>query len=63
MCARIIRLTALLGCLMLGSPTLALAQADQQRVALIMSKLPPQKSAAYKHSRLALTSRRFKCWP
>ena len=48
MCARIIRLTALLGCLMLGSPTLALAQADQQRVALIMSKLPPQKSAAYK---------------
>jgi Metallo-peptidase family M12 len=48
MCARIIHLMALLGCLMLGSPTLVLAQADQQRVALILSKLPPHKSAAYK---------------
>jgi hypothetical protein len=50
MCARIIRLTALLGCLMclmLGTPTLA--QTDRQRVTLIMSKLPPQKSAAYRH--------------
>src|SRR6476661_7765603 len=48
MCTRIIRLMALLGCLMLGSPTLVLAQSDQQRVSLILSKLPPQKSAAYK---------------
>src|SRR6478609_5716516 len=48
MCARIIHLMALLGCLMLGSPTLVLAQADQQRVALILSKLPPHKSTAYK---------------
>ena len=46
MCTRIIRLTALLGCLMLGSPTLA--QTDQQRVPLIMSKLPSQRSATYK---------------
>ena len=61
MCARIIRLMALLGCLMLGSPTLALAQADQERVALVMSKLPPQQSAAYKALKARLTTRRFKC--
>jgi Metallo-peptidase family M12 len=44
--ARIIRLTALLGCLVLGSPTLA--QTNQPPVPLIMSKLPPRQSATYK---------------
>ena len=48
MCVRTIRLVALLGSLiwLLGAP--AQAQTNQQRVPLLMSKLPPQQSVAYK---------------
>jgi hypothetical protein len=48
MCKRTICSAPLLGCLIWLGMSPALAQAEQERVQLILSKLPPQKSATYK---------------
>jgi hypothetical protein len=48
-CARVVCATALLGCLAwLATSPAALAQAEPERVPLIMEKLPPPDSATYK---------------
>jgi hypothetical protein len=48
MCTRIIRSAPLFGCIIWLGIRPALAQANQERVQIIMSKLPPQTSATYK---------------
>ena len=45
---RIVCLTSLLGCMVLPTSGPVLAQEGQERVPLIMSKLPPQSSPTYK---------------
>ena len=48
MCKRTIRLVALLGSLIWLAGAQTQAQTNQQRVPLLMSKMPPQQSVAYK---------------